>query len=200
VVPQCLNTWLFSVSCTDNTDTPCYCPNTVFVENIFSCIYAWGETDVVVSEAILYFQGICAPYAPSNPCIATGANTITSYLTATATETASAVGAASTDYTTVTVVATTVVPCTNEAGSTITGSSSTITVQTTLTVPQVTLTGAAGVAGAGSAATTVNGAPKPAGTATATQSGPFVTVNGGGRVTAGLGMLGAAVIAVVAAL
>ncbi|KAI1803776.1 hypothetical protein F4811DRAFT_318170 [Daldinia bambusicola] len=130
VVPSCLNTWMFSVGCKDNTDSACYCPDADFVKNIFTCLYAHGESDEVISDAISYFQGICAPFAPSNPGIATGAETITTILTATPTAPPAAV-------TTIEVATTVVVPCTNEAGETIPSSSSTVTISTSLTVPDV---------------------------------------------------------------
>ncbi|KAH8882664.1 hypothetical protein GQ53DRAFT_831307 [Thozetella sp. PMI_491] len=133
VVPKCLNTFLFTVGCSDNTDSTCYCPNEIFIKSVFDCIYAHGETDEIVSESVIFIQGLCAPQMPENPAIATGA-TITSYVTPTVTITQPAV------YTTVTVVATTVVPCTNEAGETIPNSSTTAVVSTTLTVPQVGFT------------------------------------------------------------
>ncbi|KAI0112917.1 hypothetical protein F4814DRAFT_419931 [Daldinia grandis] len=130
VVPSCLNTWMFSVGCKDNTDSACYCPDASFVKNIFTCLYAHGESDEVISEAISYFQGICAPFVPSNPGIATGADTITVILTATPTAPPAAV-------TTIEVATTVVVPCTNEAGETIPSSSSTVTISTSLTVPGI---------------------------------------------------------------
>ncbi|KAI0848204.1 hypothetical protein F5Y00DRAFT_239435 [Daldinia vernicosa] len=130
VVPSCLNTWMFSVGCKDNTDSACYCPDANFVKNIFTCLYAYGESDEIISEAISYFQGICAPFVPSNPGIATGAETITTILTATPTAPPAAV-------TTIEVATTVVVPCTNEAGETIPSSSSTVTINTSLTVPGI---------------------------------------------------------------
>ncbi|KAI1771694.1 hypothetical protein F4818DRAFT_428747 [Hypoxylon cercidicola] len=133
VVPSCLNTWMFSVGCKDNTDSACYCPDANFTKNIFSCMYAHGESDEVISEAISYFQGICAPFVPSNPGIATGAETITTILTATPATYPAAV-------TTIEVATTVVVPCTNEAGETIPSSSSTVTISTSLTVPGVVFT------------------------------------------------------------
>ncbi|XXH05745.1 hypothetical protein Hte_012181 [Hypoxylon texense] len=133
VVPSCLNTWMFSVGCKDNTDSACYCPDAAFVKNIFTCLYAYGESDDVISEAISYFQGICAPYVPTNPGIATGAETITTILTATPITYPAAV-------TTIEVATTVVVPCTNEAGETIPSSSSTVTISTSLTVPGVIFT------------------------------------------------------------
>ncbi|KAJ8106263.1 hypothetical protein ONZ43_g7124 [Nemania bipapillata] len=108
VVPSCLNTWMFSVGCKDNTDSSCYCPDNAFVNNIFACLAAHGESDEVISEAVSYFQGICAPFVPSNPGIATGAETYTTVLTVTPTSIAS--------YTTISVTATTVVPCTDSVG------------------------------------------------------------------------------------
>ncbi|KAI1206693.1 uncharacterized protein F4807DRAFT_437922 [Annulohypoxylon truncatum] len=168
VVPSCLNTWMFSVGCKDNTDAACYCPDATFTKNIFNCMYAYGESDEVISEAISYFQGICAPYAGSNPGIATGAQTITSVLTATAPAPTGAV-------TTIQVATTVVVPCTNAAGETIPSSSSTVTVSTSLTVPGVafsTITSGASSTGVavvpGTYATAPAAAPT-AGTATATQ-------------------------------
>ncbi|KAI1472347.1 uncharacterized protein F4812DRAFT_10013 [Daldinia caldariorum] len=130
VVPSCLNTWMFSVGCKDNTDSACYCPDAAFVKNIFTCLYAYGESDEVISEAISYFQGICAPFVPSNPGIATGAETITTILTATPTALPAAV-------TTIEVATTVVVPCTNDVGEIIPSSSSTVTISTSLTVPDI---------------------------------------------------------------
>ncbi|GAP88064.2 putative adhesin protein Mad1 [Rosellinia necatrix] len=132
VVPSCLNTWMFAVGCKDNTDSACYCPDNDFVNNIFACLYAHGESDEVISEAVSYFQGICAPFVPSNPGIATGAETITTVLTVTPTQIAS--------YTTIEVIATTVVPCTDAVGEVIPSSSSTVVVSTAMTVPQVIFT------------------------------------------------------------
>ncbi|KAI1193896.1 hypothetical protein F5X97DRAFT_336433 [Nemania serpens] len=132
VVPSCLNTWMFSVGCKDNTESACYCPDNDFVNNIFACLYAHGESDEVISNAVSYFQGICAPFVPSNPGIATGAETITTVLTVTPTSIAS--------YTTIQVIATTVVPCTDNVGEIIPSSSSTVVVSTAMTVPQVIFT------------------------------------------------------------
>ncbi|KAI1748648.1 hypothetical protein F4782DRAFT_347668 [Xylaria castorea] len=125
---------MFAVGCKDNTDSSCYCPDSDFVNNVFACLYAHGESDEVVSEAVSYFQGICAPFVPSNPGIATGAATITSVLTVTPTPAPSA------SYTTIQVVATTVVPCTDSVGEVIPSSSSTVIVSTAMTVPQVIFT------------------------------------------------------------
>ncbi|KAL2198601.1 hypothetical protein P885DRAFT_67766 [Corynascus similis CBS 632.67] len=133
IVPSCLNTFIFSLGCSDNTDTACYCPDATFVKNVYDCLYAHGENDAIVAEAIAYFQGICGSWAGQNPAIATGA-TITTYITVTATPTVAPI------YTTVTVDVTTVVPCTDEAGEVIPSSSTTVTVSTSLTVPQVGFT------------------------------------------------------------
>lgn len=123
---------MFSVGCKDNTESACYCPDNDFVNNIFACLYAHGESDEVISNAVSYFQGICAPFVPSNPGIATGAETITTVLTVTPTSIAS--------YTTIQVIATTVVPCTDNVGEIIPSSSSTVVVSTAMTVPQVIFT------------------------------------------------------------
>ncbi|KAH8907822.1 hypothetical protein BR93DRAFT_958372 [Coniochaeta sp. PMI_546] len=211
VVPQCLNTFLFSVGCSDNSDSACYCPDEIFVKNIFNCIYAHGETAQIVSEAVIFFQGICAPYVPSNPAIATGA-TVTSFVTVSATATSSLAPV----YTTVTVEATTVVPCTDSAGSTIASSSSTIVVSTAITVPNVaftTGTGSASSVGLVPVTTTAAAAlttktagtlitAPPAGTGSFTpkpSATGIVTVSSSHRVSAGFG-LALAVMALVAAL
>ncbi|KAK3363460.1 hypothetical protein B0T25DRAFT_445128 [Lasiosphaeria hispida] len=197
VVPACLNTFLFSVGCSDNSDTRCYCPDSIFVKNIFECIYAHGETDQVVSEAVIFFQGICAPWAPSNPEIATGA-TVTTYITVTAAPTSVAPV-----YTTVIIDATTIVPCTDSEGVEIPSSSSTVVVSTTVTLPQVGFTtgsaGSVGVVpvtaapqaivtpGTGPITSTLATAPAGTGGFRPTTTGGFVTA-GSGRVSAGLGL------------
>ncbi|TPX10600.1 uncharacterized protein E0L32_008486 [Thyridium curvatum] len=219
VVPQCLNTFLFKLSCSDNTDHACYCPDKLFVENVFSCIYAHGESDTIVSQAVVFFQGLCAPYVPKNPAIVTGA-TVTTYITVTATPTVPAQ-----QQTTVIVDQTTVVPCTDESGSTIPNSSTTVTISTAMTVPQVGFTTTAGTVnivpgptnpagpaetgkvsppgatntknspvGGGAANPTGTGAVKP------TPTGGFATVNAGGRTSAGFGLAGFVVMAVAALL
>jgi hypothetical protein len=133
VVPSCLNTFIFDLGCTDNTDAECYCPDAKFVKNVYDCLYAHGETDAIISEAVAYFQGICGKWVEENPAIATCA-TITTYITVTATPTVAPV------YSTVFVDVTTVVPCTDEAGEVIPSSSTTVTVSTSMTVPQVDFT------------------------------------------------------------
>jgi len=131
VVPSCLNTFLFQVEkCKDNTDAACYCPNALFVKTVFNCIYAHGESDEIIQEAILYFQGICAPHVPENPEIVKP--TVTSYITPTVTATVPVPV-----YTTITVSTTTVVPCTDDAGEIIESSSTTLIIDTTVEVPQV---------------------------------------------------------------
>ena len=132
VVPSCLNTWLFELDCPDNTDTSCFCPSAAFVENVFTCIYAHGDSDSVISEAIHYFQGICAGHASENPGIITGINSITPIITPTG-------GAQSTvpgDYTTITISVTTEVPCVTD-GVTLTDSSTKSVIEQTAEVPNV---------------------------------------------------------------
>ena len=195
VVPACLNTFIFGIGCLDNSDTACYCPDTIFVQNIFDCIYAHGETAEIVTEAIIFVQGLCAQYVPSNPAIATGA-TVTSYVTVTAQPTVSVPV-----YTTVSVVTTTVVPCTDDNGATISNSYSTVVISTAITVPQVGFTtgtdssvGVVPVTSYPAIATNTNISPittlSPVGTGSfvpvPTNPG-FVTVSGAGRVSASFG-------------
>ncbi|KAL2149840.1 hypothetical protein VTH82DRAFT_7516 [Thermothelomyces myriococcoides] len=212
IVPSCLNTFLFSVGCSDNTDAACYCPDATFVKNVYDCLYAHGENDAIIAEAIAYFQGICGGWVSENPAIATGA-TITTYITVTATPTVAPV------YTTVTVDVTTVVPCTNDAGEVIPSSSTTVTVSTSLTVPQVgfspgpsddgdvnvvpitTATGSPAVpttvtppAGNGPVFTgngTVTGITTPTFTSSPSPTDTPVVVGGSGRVTASFGLAAA---------
>ncbi|KAM0248380.1 hypothetical protein ACHAQJ_009505 [Trichoderma viride] len=137
VLPKCINTWLPLVpNCKDNTDASCYCPSKDLVTKVFDCIYSNGQNDDDVSAAIVFFQGVCAGYAGSNPAVATGAATITSIITVTGTPVA-----APTDYTTVVVATTVTEPCVSE-GSTISGSSTTVYISTAITVPQVSITAA----------------------------------------------------------
>ncbi|KAK0633227.1 hypothetical protein B0T14DRAFT_58592 [Immersiella caudata] len=139
VVPKCLNTFLFDVKCKDNSDHACYCPDTIFVKNVMECLFAHGEAESIISEAVIFFQGICAPFVPSNPGIVTGVPT---YVTVTAPPTAVVP-----IFTTVTVDATTVLPCTDDAGEVIPSSSTTSTIFTTLTLPQVGFTTQSGSVG-----------------------------------------------------
>lgn len=164
IVPACISTWNFVVGCVDNADASCYCPDANFVQNVYQCLYAYGDSDETVAEAIQYFQGICGSYAGKNPAVATGAS-LTTYLTVTATPPVSA--------TTIVVHETTVVPCTDDAGKTIPSSSSTITVSTVLTVPQVALTTVAG-----SSTTQVGVVPVPTYPASPVESGGAVVPSG----------------------
>ncbi|KAK4145723.1 uncharacterized protein C8A04DRAFT_26468 [Dichotomopilus funicola] len=207
VVPSCLNTFMFTVGCKDNTDAACYCPDATFVKTVFNCLYAHGETDEIIAEAVAYFQGICGKWIGSNPGIATDA-TVTTYITVTAAPTVAPV------YTTIVVDVTTVVPCTDDNGQEIPSSSTTVTVNTSVTVPQVGFTtgtsdevGVGPVTGAptdgpgatGSAATTAASATGTGGyfpSGTTTGSVPIPTA-GVGRVGASFGLVVAAVAAVV---
>ncbi|KAI3541363.1 adhesin protein Mad1 [Colletotrichum abscissum] len=133
VVPQCLSTWMFSSGCTDNSDVNCFCPDSKFVENVFSCIYSYGASDEIISKATQFFQGICAAHIPENPAIVTVPATITTAITVSATKPAATNPA---EYTTVTVDKTIVVPCVT-SGTTVPGSSTTAIIKTTLEVPHV---------------------------------------------------------------
>lgn len=130
VVPSCLNTWMFTVGCKDNTDSACFCTDATFVKNVFTCMYAHGESDDVIAEAVTFFQGICAPQAPYNPAVVTGAETIAAVITATAKHSVSA------QYTTLVVPATEVMPYSVD-GTVIEGSSTTHVVDKTIAVPEV---------------------------------------------------------------
>jgi hypothetical protein len=134
VVPKCLNTFLYLVEqCKDNSDSKCYCPSKPFVDEIFKCLYAHGESDDIIAEAVSFFQGICAPFIPQNPGIATGADEVTQIITVTGTPTVTSL-----PYTTVVVIETITEPAVSE-GTTIEGSSTVKTISTEVTVPQVTL-------------------------------------------------------------
>ncbi|KFA76624.1 hypothetical protein S40288_05976 [Stachybotrys chartarum IBT 40288] len=165
VVPQCLNTFFHLVkTCRDNLDSECYCPNGEFVDEVFKCLYAHGQTDDIIAEAVNFFQGVCAPSIPENPAIITGADSITEHITVTGTTIASTM-----TYTTIVVEATVTEPCVTD-GSTIPGSSTTVTLSTEVTVPQVTLpTAPATVPGA---EPTAPGAVAPAPTSTLFTSRP----------------------------
>ncbi|KAL2161352.1 hypothetical protein VTH06DRAFT_8574 [Thermothelomyces fergusii] len=165
VLPSCLNTFLFTVGCSDNTDTACYCPDATFVKSVYDCLYAHGDSDAVIAEAIAYFQGICAGWAGENPAIATGA-TVTTYITVTATPTVAPV------YTTVTVDITTVVPITDDAGQVIPSSSTTVTINTSLTVPQVGFASGSSDVQVIPITTAPAAPPAPVATATATAASP----------------------------
>ncbi|KAH7037357.1 uncharacterized protein B0I36DRAFT_313874 [Microdochium trichocladiopsis] len=183
VVPSCLNTWMFIVTCIDNTDSACYCPDEKFVKNVFDCMYAHGETDDIIKEAVEYFQGICAPFVPQNPAIGTGAQTITNILTITATAPPTAT------YTTIEITATSIVPVTDSQGSEIPDSSTTITYSTTVSVPEVHFTTITSEPGS----TQIGIIPGPTvyptaaapgvPTATPTDFGPYPTVGNGGATT-----------------
>lgn len=133
IVPQCMNTWLhLKKDCKDNMDAACYCPSKDFTDAVFACMYSFGQSADITSEAIQFFQGICAPYINKNPGIATGAETITSILTVTAAPQTSVA------MTTVVVDTTVTEPCVT-GGTTISGSSTVRTVSTAVTVPQVSM-------------------------------------------------------------
>ncbi|RDL41593.1 uncharacterized protein BP5553_01572 [Venustampulla echinocandica] len=142
VLPSCMNTWNFLVGCADNTDHACYCPSAEFVNNVFGCLSSYGASDSEVAQAKSFFQGICAPYIPSNPAIVTGAPTGPAVPTTAGT----AAGEAPTappaiPQTTMTVVTTIQVPYTitegESSGSIVPSSSVESVLSTTLTIPQV---------------------------------------------------------------
>jgi hypothetical protein len=188
VVPRCLNTFLdLKSKCKDNKDAACYCPNKDFVDTVFNCIYAHGESGDIVSEAISFFQGICGPYIPQNPAIVTGPNTITQIITVTGTPYITQVS-----YTTV-VVATTV-----------TENNSVQTISTQVVIPNIVMPTPTDDEPEQQPTATVvappdNQVPPPVKTGTGAVVTPVPTgpvIAGSGRVGAGLGMVFAAVAAV----
>ncbi|OBT49872.1 hypothetical protein VE04_09499 [Pseudogymnoascus sp. 24MN13] len=70
VLPQCIKTWL-PAGCKSNSDIACFCPKADFTKNLFECLTSFGATDAEINEAAEFFQGICAPYVPTNPGIIT---------------------------------------------------------------------------------------------------------------------------------
>ncbi|EFQ26830.1 adhesin protein Mad1 [Colletotrichum graminicola] len=207
VVPQCLSSWMWSTGCAANSDANCYCPDAQFVENIFSCIYAYGASDDIISKATLFFQGICAPHIPQNPAIVTAPATITTALTVGVEKPAPTNPA---DITTVVIDKTVVVPCVT-GGTTIPGSSTTATIKTTLVVPQVSFAtnsasdvvpvpikaptapaGGAGPSGVPAAPYPTGpaaGASKPAGTGGLKPTPTGVVTAGAGKASFGIGAI-----------
>ncbi|KAK2045181.1 hypothetical protein LZ31DRAFT_259383 [Colletotrichum somersetense] len=202
VVPQCLSSWMWSSGCTANSDADCYCPDAQFVENIFSCIYAYGANDDIISKATQFFQGICAPHIPQNPAIVTAPSAIIPAITPGA---GKPVPTNPADITTVVVDKTVVVPCVT-GGVTVSGSSTTATIKTTLVVPHVSFatnsasdvvpvpaapTGGAGPTGVAPAAPyptgPAAGASKPIGTGGLKPTPSGVVTAGAGKATFGLG-------------
>ncbi|KAL6401259.1 Circumsporozoite protein [Ilyonectria robusta] len=136
VVPGCINTFLDSVKdCRDNTDAACYCPDQTFVNNVFQCLYAHGESDDVVAKAISFFQGICVGYVSENPAVYTGAESVTSIITVTGTTVI-----VSAPYTTVTVHTTITQPFVDTGGSTIAVNGTAMAIYTEYAVPEIGFT------------------------------------------------------------
>ncbi|OBT92975.1 hypothetical protein VE01_08580 [Pseudogymnoascus verrucosus] len=129
VLPQCIKTWL-PAGCKSNSDIACFCPKADFTKNLFECLTSFGATDAEINEAAEFFQGICAPYVPTNPGIITdcpdkGAVETTKPHTG--------------PVTTIVVETTVTVPC--EPTGTATETTFTVTtISTQVTVPQVVLT------------------------------------------------------------
>ncbi|KAH6984132.1 hypothetical protein EDB80DRAFT_591693, partial [Ilyonectria destructans] len=136
VVPGCINTFLgFVKDCRDNTDAACYCPDQTFVNNVFQCLYAHGESDDVVAKAISFFQGICVGYVSENPAVYTGAESVTSIITVTGTTVI-----VSAPYTTVTVYTTITQPFIATDGSTIARNGTAVAISTEYAVPEIGFT------------------------------------------------------------
>ncbi|KAH7120069.1 hypothetical protein B0J13DRAFT_612818 [Dactylonectria estremocensis] len=136
VVPGCINTFLgFVKDCRDNTDAACYCPDQAFVNNVFQCLYAHGESDDVVAKAISFFQGICVGYVSENPAVYTGAESLTSIITVTGTTVI-----VSAPYTTVTVYTTITQPFIATDGSAIARNGTAVAISTEYAVPEIGFT------------------------------------------------------------
>ncbi|KAF2761042.1 hypothetical protein EJ05DRAFT_250894 [Pseudovirgaria hyperparasitica] len=67
---RCINTFA-KFKCTDNTDSKCYCKDQGLVKEIIDCVDAWTHDQDLISKALSFFVGICAPYVPKNPAIVT---------------------------------------------------------------------------------------------------------------------------------
>jgi len=141
---------MFSAGCGSNADASCYCPSSAFVCNVFECLSAHGATDDDIASAQSYFQGICAPHLSSNPAILTCASSVTTTGAGVPTDV---------PVTTINVVTTIVVPC-SESGTVIPSSSTTSVLSTQLVVPQVVFQTVTGTSTAG--AQLVVGTPTPA--------------------------------------
>lgn len=157
VLPSCINTFLgFAEDCRDNTDAACYCPDQTFVNNVFQCLYAHGESDGVIAKAISFFQGICVGYVSENPAVYTGAESVTRIITVTGT-----MVIASAPYTTVTVYTTITQSFIATDGSTIARNGTAVAISTEYAVPEIGFTtGPSGSVNAVPPATTEPAVPK----------------------------------------
>ncbi|KAH6980559.1 hypothetical protein EDB80DRAFT_593401, partial [Ilyonectria destructans] len=157
VLPSCINTFLgFAEDCTDNTDAACYCPDQTFVNNVFQCLYAHGESDDVIAKAISFFQGICVGYVSENPAVYTGAESVTSIITVTGT-----MVIALAPYTTVTVYTTITQSFIATDGSAIARNGTAVAISTEYAVPEIGFTtGPSGSVNAVPPATTEPAVPK----------------------------------------
>ncbi|KAH8660981.1 hypothetical protein BGZ60DRAFT_530972 [Tricladium varicosporioides] len=148
VLPKCMNTWNFIVGCIDNTDSNCYCPSADFVNNVFSCLTAYGASNTEISAAASYFQGICAPHIPSNPAIITGCPSVAVPTATTSANSGAVTSAPVIPVTTINILTTIVVPCIQttgvSSGYVIPSSSTTSVLSTAVTVPQVVFSTPAG--------------------------------------------------------
>ncbi|KAH8588531.1 hypothetical protein B0O99DRAFT_677390 [Bisporella sp. PMI_857] len=131
LLPQCLNTFVPASSCADNTDAACYCKSAELVCNVFDCLTSHGTAADILSSQT-YFQGICAPYIDVNAAIITCKGEVEPDTPDAPLPTV----AVPADVTTISVVTTITVPCT-ESGTTIPGSSTQSVISTAITVPQV---------------------------------------------------------------
>ncbi|KAK5163058.1 uncharacterized protein LTR77_010993 [Saxophila tyrrhenica] len=69
VLPRCLNTWLFTTGCRDNTDVDCFCQQEHYMVNAMGCVNAWSASDEEVGHAAAYLMSICADHTEFFPAI-----------------------------------------------------------------------------------------------------------------------------------
>ncbi|KAL8948049.1 MAG: hypothetical protein Q9222_005730 [Ikaeria aurantiellina] len=71
VLPSCMQTFINSTACKDNSDYNCYCQNADFTKAVQSCVSAWGADNNIIQAALSFLAGICAPHVSNNPGIIT---------------------------------------------------------------------------------------------------------------------------------
>ncbi|KJX98132.1 hypothetical protein TI39_contig432g00001 [Zymoseptoria brevis] len=149
LLPRCLNTWLHTVSCKDNTDYSCFCKDTNFITKVYGCLSSWSQSADNTTNGVSYLMGLCAPYIPSNPAIITGCpSSVTPAVytppppppppssEASPVTTQAGTPPAPPPCTTITYSSELVIPATESSSA----SAITTTILTTVTVPQVVLT------------------------------------------------------------
>lgn len=72
VLPRCLKTWMFVTSCKNNSDHNCFCTSEKLINNVMSCLTAWGASESDIEASTSYLIGLCAAHILKNPAIITG--------------------------------------------------------------------------------------------------------------------------------